>query len=760
MIKRIIFGLILTIMVFGSILTPVYAADPITKDGKVIKVGDVIPLGKNAKTQYLGKSIDAKTMKEVQVWKATFDAPILNSKGTVINNSWLYDAKTGIYSLNNNLFDAIVNGSKVQIAYNGDSSSWSPVLSIGGVIATRDGGKILPLDPINSNYASNTIEWAYSINGKEVAKLHLRVIEGVISELWIIDKEPNGDVVITDNAIGKTGRVGSIYAIDADNRLIRIIKGNGFKYVELVDLKGVKYPITIDPTTTYYTSASDGTLYDQSNSYAASRDNVSAESLWDTLTLGYVGQSSDGAGWYGTYRSALYFDTSDIPDGNVITSATLSLYRDGNSFNYSGWFAVIQNGVVAGENHYPHDPLSVNDYNRTYYSGDGGTSGALAADQYNAITMTAAGRGYINKTGITKLFIRSDDDINNSAPAIINDIIAFYTYETGVGYIPKLEVTYTSVAPDISTITQSNVINTQARLNSEVIDDGGEAGQVSFGWDVHTHATIAAYANKYTISTGNYTTGDKPYYDISGLSEGTLYYFRVGMVNTAGSDVGSELTFTTLTTPVGGVQPPTYFKGIPTSNSISLTWITGTTANATMIRYNKGSTGVTSNTTGSLLYFGGLTYTTHTGLSAGDTYTYTAYGYSSNMTCSTGNVTIRLTTSKIGGEDENMPAVPTPTNLWLDTDYTRQHDNIFYGMINGVIDTWGVARNAAWLVLAVLIAIVLGLLVGRFNIMVGAIVMLVVMAVGWMQGLIPLVIVLASIGAVWAVGGIMNKGGS
>jgi hypothetical protein len=304
------------------------------------------------------------------------------------------------------------------------------------------------------------------------------------------------------------------------------------------------------------------------------------------------------------------------------------------------------------------------------------------------------------------------------------------------------------------------VINTQARLNSEVIDDGGEAGQVSFGWDVHTHATIAAYANKYTITSGNYTIGQKPSHDITGLSEGTLYYFRAGMVNTVGSDVGAELTFTTSTTPAGGVQPPSYFRGIPTDNSISLTWITGTAANSTMIRYNKGTTGVTSNTTGTLLYFGGLTYTAHTGLASGDTYTYTAYGYSSNMTCSTGNVTIRMTTSKTGSLDESMPSVPTPTNLWLDTDYTRQHDNIFYGMINGVIDTWGVARNAAWLVLSVLIAIILGLLVGRLNTMVGAIVMLVVMAVGWMQGLIPLIIVLASIAAVWAVGAIINKGGA
>ena len=131
----------------------------------------------------------------------------------------------------------------------------------------------------------------------------------------------------------------------------------------------------------------------------------------------------------------------------------------------------IQNGMPT----YPHDAFVNTDYNYTYYSGAGGnlSTAGFSTAGYNAITLSAAGLTWINTTGTTKLCLRSSRDISSTAPTGAEDV-TFYAYEQGVGYWPKLDVTYTAAIPTDTTAATDNITGTTATLHGEITATGGE----------------------------------------------------------------------------------------------------------------------------------------------------------------------------------------------------------------------------------------------------------------------------------------------
>lgn len=137
-------------------------------------------------------------------------------------------------------------------------------------------------------------------------------------------------------------------------------------------------------------------------------------------------------------RGFLYFDTSDIPDDAFITSAALQIYADYVD-NYF-WFdfeIVVQNGMPT----YPHDSVEKADYNKEYYSGNGGSKKGvdMNLNEYNEICLNSEGCDWINKEGITKFCLRSDEDINGEdiLGSGIVDIAS-----AASSHPPKLEIEY------------------------------------------------------------------------------------------------------------------------------------------------------------------------------------------------------------------------------------------------------------------------------------------------------------------------------
>jgi hypothetical protein len=179
-----------------------------------------------------------------------------------------------------------------------------------------------------------------------------------------------------------------------------------------------------------------------------------------------------------------------------------------------------------------------------------------------------------------------------------------------------ISVTYsqTSVLPSVDTGSATLVEETIATLHGTVTSDGGEACQYRF-----QYGTASGVYSANTTWTGSKTTGETFSTGITGLSEGTKYYFQAQVKNSAGTASGSELSF--LTKPLG----PVSFSATAVSHArIDLSWTKGDGASKTMVRRKTGSFPA-SVTDGNEVYFGTGTSISDTSLSADTNYYYSAW---------------------------------------------------------------------------------------------------------------------------------------
>lgn len=294
----------------------------------------------------------------------------------------------------------------------------------------------------------------------------------------------------------------------------------------------------LDNTGDYYTSTSDGFMYYTDPVYLTARNAAVAETshtAGDTLNVGQALITGD----YWAERAYIYFDTSPLPDGAETISATLWLY---GTTGYEGGFdIVIQEGMPT----YPHDPLVKADFDRTFYSGDGGSfdTDSWDDDGWNEIILNATGRGWISSTADTKFCLRSDDDINAVVPTDREYVIA-RSADYGIGSAaPMLEITtnmatYTFRAQaQNSQGTSSGSSKTFATLNS-VGDPSGLWGDPSYNsvalnWTKGAGAQLSHLRYKAGEYPADETDGTLAYnstggsYTLTGLDAGETLYFRV-----------------------------------------------------------------------------------------------------------------------------------------------------------------------------------------------------------------------------------------
>lgn len=164
---------------------------------------------------------------------------------------------------------------------------------------------------------------------------------------------------------------------------------------------------------TFYTSNADAYVSYSDETYVDCNSAPTGTGISTTGTDIYIGQEVQAGPYYIIYRAAFYFDTSTLPDTAIIESATLTLFG-WNGFIEDNFNVVIQNGQPT----YPHNPLELADFNRTYYSGNGGSlsTASWVDDDFNDIELNSDGLSWINVAGTTKLMLRSDTDINVEEP--------------------------------------------------------------------------------------------------------------------------------------------------------------------------------------------------------------------------------------------------------------------------------------------------------------------------------------------------------
>ena len=153
--------------------------------------------------------------------------------------------------------------------------------------------------------------------------------------------------------------------------------------------------------------------------------------------------------WYKIMRGIWLFDTSELDDGDVVDSATLSFY---------GSSKADQNSYVPDVNVYASTPAS----NTALVAGDYGNTGSTAfstaityanfsTTSYNDFVLNASGLAGISKTGISKFSTRNANyDVANVAPSwAFNAGAQFITISAdtaGTTQDPKLVVVHTSPA--------------------------------------------------------------------------------------------------------------------------------------------------------------------------------------------------------------------------------------------------------------------------------------------------------------------------
>ncbi len=284
--------------------------------------------------------------------------------------------------------------------------------------------------------------------------------------------------------------------------------------------------------------------------------------------------------------------------------------------------------------------------------------------------------------------------------------------------------------PAISTQAVTLLARTTVRLNALVTSDGGQAADIRFGYDIVTGMPGFIYANTTAWVNNTYTTGSTPYVDITGLTPGTPYFFNVQIRNDAGTVEGAELTFTT---PIV-LDPPATLSARPYAITVSLSWTTGAGSPGTMSRYKVGTSAPTTTADGTLVCMTTNAYYSQTGLTAGTTYSYSAWGYS-GITYSGTYSTTMITTLAADAAGITYPTPPSSSE-WIQAPSTAKVSNLpFAGFLADIATAYAMPLSTVWIIAAVFLSVAGGLYAYSKN-------QMIIIALAGMNGVLVVFIVL------------------
>ncbi|MCB1055201.1 MAG: M36 family metallopeptidase [Acidobacteria bacterium] len=197
--------------------------------------------------------------------------------------------------------------------------------------------------------------------------------------------------------------------------------------------------VTIDPVTgpttitILSTGSQDGWIRESNETSNAGGSNNSTNSGNRALRVG------DSTGDR-QYKTIVSFDTSSIPDGATILSATLRLKRGRvtgtNPFNILGsCFVDVQTGGFGG-----NVALANGDFQAAATVSQSATmSNPTSNGTFSEGSLNGAGLSAIDKTGVTQMRIYFSTDDNDDGG---NDYMGYYSGDSGTADRPQLVVTY------------------------------------------------------------------------------------------------------------------------------------------------------------------------------------------------------------------------------------------------------------------------------------------------------------------------------
>lgn len=252
--------------------------------------------------------------------------------------------------------------------------------------------------------------------------------------------------------------------------------------------------------------------------------------------------------------------------------------------------------------------------------------------------------------------------------------------------------------PTCQTLLASRISVSGARLNGQLLDDGGPACRGRFQyWETGNTSTMIQ-----TAWVPGFLSGYYHWEDITGLANNTSYTFRVIFNNAIGNCTGGNLTFTT-STAIG--YSPTDCLAIPRIDEpvIDLIWVPADGSDYSVIRYREGNVPPANYTQGSLVGITVGTAIAHENLVPGTTYSYSIWGKSGDTYSA--NCTNCIATCSLTISPGTMPSADTGS-WWTTTDYTVLDEMPFFAQINDAADQIQLSRNFFWILISLFIGLV------------------------------------------------------
>lgn len=414
--------------------------------------------------------------------------------------------------------------------------------------------------------------------------------------------------------------------------------------------------------------------------------NPATGSAWDAAA---INSAEYGLSTYNTDSTYMYvvisYTVQSVPTlttnatSNIIYNVNHYALLNGTVLSWSGNNTDIYKGFVYGTGSIAANPGNVGPYASGYTTVSANVTGTGTGDYSSNITGMAAGLTYYYRA---------------------------YAHN-GIGYAYGNELSFTTLTnPTISLLAATLVSSSTARVNSQVTFDGNwSTCNITFGYALASHAANFAAYTSFANVAGTYATGQFPYYDLSSLNASATYYFNVRIQNPYGTAYGTETTFTT----PSNIIEPYNVKAIPSSNTISVSWIKST-ALYSMVRYSTG-TYPAGTAIGTLAYLGTGSSCLITGLLEGVTYYISVWGmtggiYSSNYTYTLATTTAYTTTTTT---TISRPADPPGWNQGSSSSGFQLP--IISQIIKLNSDSYGMPVNTFWYIGWFLGSVILGLVV-------------------------------------------------
>lgn len=251
-----------------------------------------------------------------------------------------------------------------------------------------------------------------------------RHLLGITRKEPIVKLSPNGIIFLLELR-GKTQlREGYFYLYDKVDRALRpylegIVLQRQYKINEVLPFlekfawaRRSYIPHLGLTITNYNDTAGDGSVgYQAAVSYATAHDTATG-----THVNGGFGCGQSYNGQFYVTRFFAPADTSALTVSATITAATWNFWPDGVRNGDTGDVRLVSTTQSSTSS------LATSDYNKCGDAVSNPTTdsttllSALTAGQYNAITLGATSRGWLSKTGVTKIGLRLGKDCTNTSP--------------------------------------------------------------------------------------------------------------------------------------------------------------------------------------------------------------------------------------------------------------------------------------------------------------------------------------------------------